>query len=55
MIALAEEADEEYCRLLREGFANARKARSSQKPLGNRNGDQAPETAINTGQSTEPY
>ncbi len=55
MIALAEEADEEYGRLLREGLSNAPKARSSQKPLGNRNGDQAAETAIDTGHNAEPY
>ncbi|MGE8080577.1 catalase [Peribacillus loiseleuriae] len=55
MIALAEEADEEYGRRLREGLANASRDGSSQKPLGNKDGDKAPERAIKKGHDAEPY
>ncbi|OKL37362.1 catalase [Domibacillus mangrovi] len=55
MIALAEEADKEYGRRLREGLTNAPKGGSSQKPLGNKDGDQAPEKAIKKGHDAEPY
>ncbi len=55
MIALAEEADEEYGRRLREGLKQSSKGGSSQKPLGNRDGDDAPEKAIQKGHDAEPY
>jgi catalase len=55
MIALAEEADEEYGRRLREGLANASKGGSSQKPLGNKDGDHAPEKAVKKGHEADPY
>ncbi|GGA40320.1 catalase [Psychrobacillus lasiicapitis] len=55
MIALAEEADEEYGRRLREGLAQDKSGDSSQKPLGNRNGDEAPNDAIQKSNEAEPY
>ena len=55
MIALAEEADEEYGRRLRDGLAQASTKGSSQKPLGNRDGDQAPEKAVKKGHDADPY
>ncbi|WP_242143046.1 MULTISPECIES: catalase [unclassified Bacillus cereus group] len=55
MIALAEEADEEYGRRLREGIESAIKDGSSQKPLGNRDGDQATKIAIEKGHEADPY
>lgn len=55
MIALAKEADEEYGRRLREGLANAPSDGSSRKPLGNKDGDQAPEEAVQKGHEAEPY
>lgn len=55
MIALAEEADEEYGRLLKEGLHNAQKDSSASKPLGNINGDQAPQDAVKKGHDAEPY
>ncbi|GIN39771.1 catalase [Heyndrickxia oleronia] len=55
MIALAEEADEEYGRRLREGLTQASKSGSSQKPLGNKDADKAPEKAINKGHEADPY
>lgn len=55
MIALAEEADEEYGRHLKEGLAQAKSGGSSQKPLGNREGDQAPKDAIEKSNEAEPY
>ncbi|WP_282242241.1 catalase [Psychrobacillus sp. NEAU-3TGS] len=55
MIALAEEADEEYGRQLREGLAHAKSGGSSQKPLGNREGDDAPKNAIENSNEAEPY
>ena len=55
MIALAEEADEEYGRRLREGLEKAIKSGSSQKPLGNRGGDKAPQEAVQKGHEAEPY
>ena len=55
MIALAEEADEEYGRRLREGLAQSSKDGSSQKPLGNREGDKAPEQAVKKGHDADPY
>lgn len=55
MIALAEEADEEYGRRLREGLAHAEENGSSRKPLGNRGGDEAPGQAVQKGHDAEPY
>lgn len=55
MIALAQEADEEYGRLLKEGLHNAKNDSSASKPLGNINGDQAPQDAMNKGHDAEPY
>ena len=55
MIALAEEADEEYGRRLREGLANVPKGGSSQAALGNKEGTKAPERAIKKGHDAEPY
>ena len=55
MIALADEADEEYGRRLREGLAQASTKGSSQKPLGNRDGDKAPDEAVAKGHDADPY
>lgn len=55
MIALADEADEEYGRRLREGLAQATTKGSSQKPLGSRDGDKAPENAVKKGHDADPY
>jgi len=55
MIALADEADEEYGRRLREGLAQASTQGSSQKPLGNRDGDKAPDEAVKKGHDADPY
>ena len=55
MIALAEEADEEYGRRLREGLAQASRKDSSQKPLGNRDGEKAPERAVEKGHDADAY
>jgi catalase len=55
MIALAEEADEEYGRRLREGLANASKTGSSMIPLGNSESDKAPELAVEFSHETSPY
>ncbi|WP_240419358.1 catalase [Paenibacillus periandrae] len=55
MIALAAEADEEYGRRLREGLENSPKGGTGQKPLGNKNGDQAPDKAVNIAHGAEPY
>jgi catalase len=55
MVALATEADEEYGRRLRDGLANAPQSGSSQKPLGNQGGDQAPDQAVQIGHQAEPY
>ncbi|WP_374965267.1 hypothetical protein [Lysinibacillus sp. RS5] len=55
MIALAEEADEEYGLLLKEGLQKARNDSSSSKPLGNIDGDEAPKEAVDKGHSAEPY
>lgn len=56
IMALADEADEEYGRRLREGLVQATTSSgSSQKPLGNRNGDKAPEEAVDKGREAEPY
>jgi catalase len=55
MIALAEEADADYGRRLRDGLASASGSGSSQKPLGNIGGDKAPEMAVELGHEAEPY
>lgn len=55
MLALAHEADEEYGRRLQEGLAAAPQGRSSNKPLGNKDSDQAPKQAVQKGHEAEPY
>jgi len=55
MVALAEEADEEYGRLLKEGLQKAQNNSSSSKPLGNIDGDEAPKKAVDKGHDAEPY
>ncbi|WP_342473148.1 catalase [Metasolibacillus sp. FSL H7-0170] len=55
MIALAEEADEEYGRLLKDGLHNAQNNSSSSKPLGNIAGTKALEDAIDKGHNAAPY
>ncbi len=55
MVALAEAADDEYGRRLRDGLAHAAKGGSSQKPLGNKEGDKAPEEAVQKGHEADPY
>ena len=55
MISLAEEADEEYGRLLREGLKNAPKGGSSQHPLGDVDGEKAPQQAVENSHESDPY
>jgi len=55
MIALAEEADEEYGRRLREGLEQASKQGSGQHPLGNKEGENAPEQAEKKAHDADPY
>lgn len=55
MIALAEEADENYGRRLREGLANAPQGGASQQPLGSQKGGEAPAQAVMQGHSADPY
>lgn len=55
MIALAEEADDEYGRRLRKGLENTSKDGSSHHPLGNKDGQKALEEAIDKGHKAEPY
>ncbi|MFD1606318.1 catalase [Oceanobacillus luteolus] len=63
MIALAEEADEEYGRRLREGLLEASKKTSSMSeetaeemhPLGAKEADQAVDEAIEKGHDADPY
>lgn len=55
MIALAEEADEEYGRRLREGLQNAKKDGSSKNPLGYKDAEKAPAQAVERGKDAEPY
>ena len=55
MMQLAVEADGEYGRRLTEGLERAMQDGSSRKPLGNRNGDQAPGDAVRKGHDAEPY
>lgn len=52
MIALAEEADEEYGRRLKEGLASASEHTESSKPLG---GTDNPEAAVSKGHEADPY
>lgn len=62
MIALAEDADEEYGRRLREGLAEAKKTSSTametaeeMHPLGAQDADRAVKEAIDKGHDAEPY
>ncbi|MCT1577577.1 catalase [Oceanobacillus kimchii] len=55
MIALAEEADEEYGRRLREGLAEAKKMGTPHNPLGAKDAEQAPKKAIDKGHEADPY
>ncbi|MEI3606326.1 catalase [Pseudogracilibacillus sp. SE30717A] len=55
MIALAEKADEEYGRRLREGLQNAKKDGSSKNPLGYKDAEKAPAQAVERGKDAEPY
>ncbi|APC46935.1 catalase [Virgibacillus halodenitrificans] len=55
MIKLAEEADEQYGRRLREGLAEATKDGTSKNPLGVKDAEKAPEQAIKKGHDAEPY
>ncbi len=55
MIALAEEADEEYGRRLREGLATAAKDGSSKNPIGNKDSEKAPQQAVEKGHDADPY
>ena len=56
MIALAEEADEEYGRRLREGLANAASEnQQSSHPLGNKDSEIASEKAVEKGHEADPY
>lgn len=58
--ALAEEADEEYERRLREGLEKTAKmmdgdGRSSNNPLGNKDAEKAPDKAVEKGKDADPY
>lgn len=55
MIKLAEEADDEYGRRLREGLVSKKKEGTSHKPLGNIDGDMSPQQAIEKGHEADPY
>ncbi|MDF2722322.1 MAG: catalase, partial [Paenibacillus sp.] len=55
MIALAEEADPDYGRRLREGLEHAGKTGTSQKPLGNNNAESAVREAVQQGHNAKPY
>ena len=55
MIALAEQADEEYGRRLREGLEQAKKDGSSENPLGYTEAEKAPKEAVDKGKDAEPY
>ncbi|WP_040983284.1 catalase [Oceanobacillus jeddahense] len=55
MIALAEEADEEYGRRLREGLEQTKKHGTSQNPLGATDAEQAPKRAEELGHDADPY
>lgn len=55
MISLAEEADEEYGRRLREGLKSGNDEHSRMSPLGAKEAEQAPEQAVEKGKDAEPY
>ena len=55
MIELAEQADEEYGRRLREGLEKAVKDDSGGGPLGAKDSDKAPEEAIEKAKDSDPY
>ncbi len=61
MIALAEQADEEYGRRLREGIAEKTEMMKkedpnfSPRPLGAKNADEAVDDAVNKGHEADPY
>lgn len=57
MITLAESADDEYGKRLREGLANARKEEGMHKgrPLGDKDGDDAPGHAEQMGHDADRY
>lgn len=56
MVALAEEADPEYGRRLREGIAAApQNGGTSMNPLGNENSEKAPAQAVKIGHEADPY
>ncbi|GAA0319934.1 catalase [Oceanobacillus oncorhynchi subsp. oncorhynchi] len=55
MIALAEEADEEYGRRLRDGLEQTKKHGTSQNPLGATDAEQAPKHAEELGHDADPY
>lgn len=55
MIALAESADEEYGRRLREGLAKAGHSPSRQSPLGNQESSKAIEMAVEFSHESSPY
>lgn len=57
-IELAESADEEYGRRLREGLAEAKKSMNKNEaghPLGNEDAEKAPEQAVEKGHDADPY
>lgn len=56
MIALAEAADKEYGRRLREGLERtAKESGSSRNPLGNKDSEHATKQAVKKGKDAEPY
>ena len=55
MIDLAEEADEEYGRRLREGLEEKSNQSSSMHPLGAEDANKAPKEAIEKGKRADPY
>ena len=55
MIALAEEADEDYGKRLREGLEKSVKEGTSQNPLGYADAEEAPGQAVKKGKDAEPY
>ncbi|MCC2252681.1 catalase [Virgibacillus sp. AGTR] len=58
MVALAEDADEEYGLRLREGLEKAKTMMNdgtSKNPLGNKDAEKAPDQAIEKGHEADPY
>ncbi|MFC3041723.1 catalase [Virgibacillus xinjiangensis] len=58
MVELAESADEEYGRRLREGLAEAKKMmgqNSKPGPLGNEDSEKGPQDAVEKGHDADPY